>query len=239
MERISLKVKMLSWNNLDYFRDGKGPMRNRSKSYSVSRRVVMVQHPLKLEGEVENKGKQDGLAVLIKNGVVDNVNNVIMGELSDTELDYEPSNDEVGGVVIGDNKTSEPGNSRNEPFKDLEMSDNMNEYIEIENRNLKLRNEELLRENDYLAEEDKYLRCEKKALERANQDLKREVEDVKWENDHLKQKNTQLAEGMLQLRARLHGAVEVVDAMEVLQDEVHAINVAFIIWTKSKRIESI
>ena len=203
----------------------------------------MVQHPLKLEGEVENKGKQDGLAVLIKNGVVDNVNNVTMGELDDTDLDYEASNDEVGGVVIGDKKKSEPGKSRNDPHKDLELEnmvrDNMNEYIEIENRNLNLRIEELLRENINLADEERYLRCEKKALERANQDLKREVEDVKWENDHLKQKNTQVVEGMLQLRARLHGAVEVVDAMEVLQDEVHAINVAFIIWTKSKRIESI
>ena len=136
-----LKSTFLSWNSLNYLRDGMERMRNRSKSYSASRRVVMVQHPPKFEGEVENEGKQDGLAVLIKNGVVDNVNNVIMGELSDTELDYEPSNDEVGGVVI--EKTSEP-NSRNEPLKDLELEnmvrDNMNEYIEIENRNLKLRN---------------------------------------------------------------------------------------------------
>jgi len=200
-------------------RNGKERMRNRSKSYSASRRVVMVQHPLKFEGVAENEGKQDRLAVLIKNGVVDNVNNVIMGELGDTELDYEPSNDEVRGVVIGDEKMSEPGNSMNERIKVLEL-EKMNGYIEIDNRNLKLRNEELLRENIYLAEEERYLRFEKKTLERANQDLKREVEDVKWENDHLKQKNTQLVEGMLQLRARLHGAVEVVDAMEVLRDEV-------------------
>lgn len=214
---ISLKSMFLSWTILNYCRDGMERMRNRSKSCSASRRVVMVQHPLKSEGEVRNEGKQDGLAVLIKNGLADDVNSTL-GEL-DTELDYEVSNDEVGGVVLGDDERSEPGNSR--------------ECIEIENSNLKLRNEELLRENANLAEEERYLRCEKKTLERATQDLKREMEEVKRQNDHLKQKNTQLMEGMLQLRARLHGAVEVVDEMEVLQDEVHAINAAFLIWTKT------
>jgi len=186
------------------FRDGMERMRNRSKSCSASRRVVMVQHPLKSEDEVRDEGKQDRLAVLITNGLADNENSTL-GEL-DTELDYEVSNDEVGGVVLGDDERSEPGNSR--------------ECIEIENSNLKLRNEELLRENANLAEEERYLRCEKKTLERATQDLKREMEEVKRQNDHLKQKNTQLMEGMLQLRARLHGAVEVLDEMEVLQDEV-------------------
>jgi len=161
--------------------------------------------------------------VLIKNGVVDNVN-LTRDELGDTELDFEASNDEIGGVVFGDEKSSEPGNSKDESLKDLKLEnkakDNRKESIDIENSNMKLRNEELFRENVNIAEEERYLRSEKKTLERANQDLKREVEDVKWQNDHLKQKNTQLVEGILQLRVRLHGAVEVVDAMELLQDEV-------------------
>ena len=185
-----------------------------------------MQHPLKVEGEAENEGKQDGLAVLIKNGLVDNVNST-MGELGDTELNYEASDDEMGDVVNENEKTSEPGNSRDETLKILELEnrvkDNVNEFIENENRNLKFRNEELVRENVNLVEEERYLRGEKKTLERANRDLQQEVEDVRWENDHLKQKNTQLVEGMLQLRARLQGAVEVVDTMEVLQDEVPAI----------------
>ena len=87
---------------------------------------------------------------------------------------------------------------------------------------MKGRIEELSRENILLAEEERYLRGERKSLERGKQALQRELEEVKWENDHLKQKNTQLVEGMLQLRARLQGAVDVVDTMEVLQDEVPA-----------------
>ena len=61
---------------------------------------------------------------------------------------------------------------------------------------------------------------EKEALEKVKQELLRKVERVKQESDCLKQKNTQLVEGMLLLRAKLHGAFEVVDSMEVLQDEV-------------------
>ena len=183
-----------------------------------------MQHPLKVEGEAENEGKQDGLAVLIKNGLVDNVNST-MGELAVTELNYEASDDENGDVVNENEKTSEPSNPRDETLNGLEMvenrvKDSVKGYTEIENRSLKVRNEELSRENVYLAEEERYLRSEKKTLERGNQELQRELEDVRWENDHLKQKNTQLVEGMLQLRARLQGAVDVVDTMEVLQDEV-------------------
>ena len=136
---------------------------------------------------------------MIKNGVVDNVN-LTRDELGDTELDFEASNDEIGGVVFGDEKSSEPGNSKDESLKDLKLEnkakDNRKESIDIENSNMKLRNEELLRENANLAEEERYLRCEKKTLERATQDLKREMEEVKRQNDHLKQKNTQLMEGM-------------------------------------------
>ena len=199
-------------------------MRNRSSS--ANRRVVLVQQPLKVEGEVEKEGKQEeGLAVLIQNGLVDNGNSTF-AELGDTELDYEASDDEIGDVVNENEKTSEPGNPRDETMKVLEVEnrvkDSVNECTEIENRNLKVRNEELSRENILLAEEERYLRGERKSLERGKQALQRELEEVKWENDHLKQKNTQLVEGMLQLRARLQGAVDVVDTMEVLQDEVPA-----------------
>ena len=94
---------------------------------------------------------------------------------------------------------------------ELEHRDHVKKFIENENRNLVLRNEELSRQNVSLAEEEKYLRGENKTLERANYELQREMEEVKWENDHLRQKNTQLVEGMLQLRARIQGAVDVVD----------------------------
>merc|ERR1712112_571963 len=98
--------------------------------------------------------------------------------------------------------------------------ENVTEFKEIENINLKLWNEELSRKNVSLVEDERYLRGERKSLERANKELQRQVEEVKWENDHQKQKNTQLVEGMLQLRAKLQGAVDVVDTMEMLQDEV-------------------
>jgi len=205
-------------------RDGVGRMRNRSSS--AGRRVVLVQQPMKVKGEVEKEGKQEeGLAVLIQNGLVDNVNSTsTVAELGDTELDYEASDDEIGDVVNENEKTSEPGIPRDETMKVLELEnrvkDSVNEFTEIENRNLKVRNEELSRENNILAEEERYLRGERKSLERDNQELQHELEKVKWENDHLKQKNTQLMEGMLQLRTRLQGAVDVVDTMEVLQDEV-------------------
>ena len=224
----SSKLKCFALSNFYHCRDRLEYTKSRSKSSSASRRVVLVQRPLKVEGEAENKGKQDGLAVLIKNGLVDNVNSA-MGDLGDTELNYEASDDDIGNVVNENEKTSEPGNSRDENMKILELENrvkgNVNEFIELENRSLKMRNEELLRENVNLVEEGRYLRGEKKTLEKANLDLRLEIEDVKWENDHLKQKNTQLVEGMLQLRAKLQGAVDVVDTMEVLQDEVPTISI--------------
>ena len=193
----------------------------RKRSSSAGRRVVLVQRPMKVDGGVEKEDKQeDGLAVLIQNGLVGNGNST-MAELGATALDYEASDDENGDVVNEKEKTSE---LRDDSLKVLELEDrvrdNVTEFIEIENINLKLRNEELSRKNVSLVEDENYLRGERKTLERANQELQRQVEEVKWENDHLKQKNTHLAEGLLQLKARLKGAVDVVDTMEVLCGEV-------------------
>jgi len=222
---LGRKGRESSFKERSQSRDGVRTGRTRNRSSSAGRRVVLLQQPLKIEGEVEKEDKQEeGLAVLIQNGLVDNENTTV-AELGDTELDYEASDDENGDVVNENEKTSEPSNPRDETLNGLEMvenrvKDSVKGCTEIENRSLKVRNEELSRENVYLAEEERYLRSEKKTLERENQELQRELEDVRWENDHLKQKNTQLVEGMLQLRARLQGAVDVVDTMEVLQDEV-------------------
>merc|ERR1712013_820892 len=120
------------------------------------------------------------------------------------ELDYEGDSEDGAGDVVNaleDNKEAltKPNEDKNIP-------------TDLENRHLNLRIEELLQENVMLTDERRHLRREKQAL-------LRKVEREKQESDCLKQKNTQLVEGMLLLRAKLQGAVEVVDSMEVLQDE--------------------
>ena len=155
--------------------------------------------------EVKTEGDDDGKPVI---DVEEDQSSLIMGD----ELDYEGDSDDGAGDVV----------NALENNKEAVTKPNEDENIptDQENRYLNLRIEELLQENVMLADERRHLRREKEALEKVKQELLRKVERVKQESDCLKQKNTQLVEGMLLLRAKLQGAFEVVDSMEVLQDEV-------------------
>ena len=164
---------------------------------------MFLMHP-----EVKTEGDDDGKPVI---DVEEDQSSLIMGD----ELDYEGDSDDGAGDVV---------NALEDKKKEKEAvtkpSEDKNIPTDQENRYLNLRIEELLQENVMLADERRHLRREKEALEKVKQELLRKVERVKQESDCLKQKNTQLEEGMLLLRAKLQGAVEVVDSMEVLQDEV-------------------
>ena len=170
---------------------------------------MFLMHPdVKTEGDCDRKPVID---------VEADQSSLIMGD--ELELDYEGASDDGAGDVV--NALEDNNEAETKPNEDENIPrDQENRWWFQENRNLNLRIEELLQENVMLADKQRHLKREKETLEKVKQELLRKVEKVKQENDCLKQKNTQLEEGMLLLRAKLQGAVEVVDSMEVLQDEV-------------------
>jgi len=200
MREREKEMKDENMSTEDEVRGGSKRMRTRSRSGSQGGGGMFLMHP-----EVKTEGDDDGKPVI---DVEEDQSSLIMGD----ELDYEGASDDGAGDVVNaleDNKeaVTKPNEDENIP-------------TDQENRYLNLRIEELLQENVMLADERRHLRREKETLEKVKQELLRKVERVKQESDCLKQKNTQLVEGMLLLRAKLQGAVEVVDSMEVLQDEV-------------------
>ena len=168
---------------------------------------MFLMHP-----EVKTEGDDDGKPVV---DVEEDQSSLIMGD----ELDFEAASDDGAGDAV--NALEDNNEAETKPNEDENIP------TDQENRYLNLRIEELLQENVMMADERRHLRREKETLEKVKQELLRKVERVKQESDCLKQKNTQLVEGMLLLRAKLQGAVEVVDSMEVLQD--HQDEVSFFI----------
>jgi len=211
MREREKEIKDVNMSTESEVRGGSKRMRTRSRSGSQGGGGMFLMHP-----DPDDKTEDDGYRKPVIDVEEDQSSLIMADEL---ELDYEGASDDGAGDVVNaleDNKEAEtkPNEDENIP------RDQENRWWFQENRNLNLRIEELLQENVMLADKQRHLKREKETLEKVKQELLRKVEKVKQENDCLKQKNTQLEEGMLLLRAKLQGAVEVVDSMEVLQDEV-------------------